>query len=94
MSIKTIIEFEAHDDHFVPWDFALDDEDKVVGKSPYAGQWVMGFAPKGDMEADMIYTSRQGWQEQVTGLVPVLVERGHIYQLTSHVVRNVRPFEG
>ena len=94
MTIKTIVAFEEHDDHFLPWDMALDDENKVIGKSPYAGQWVMGFAPKGNMDADITYTSKAGWEDAVVGLVPVLVERGNIYQLTSHVVREVRGFGG
>lgn len=91
---KTIIEFEEHDDHFLPWDMVLDAESRIVGNHPHRGEWVMGFAPKGDLDADMIYTSEHGWQDKAVGLVPVLVERGNIYQLTSHVVRRVRPFEG
>jgi hypothetical protein len=93
MTPKTIIKFEAHDDFFVPWDFALDSENVVIGKSPYEGQKVIGFAPSGNMDI-MEFTGLEGWQEKVTGLVPVLADKGKWYQLTSHVVRDVRPFEG
>jgi len=92
VDITTIIEFEENENHFLPWDMALNDDRRVVGKSPYAGQKVFGFAPKGDTGAHVVTTLDEGWMEKAVGLVPVLIENGNMYQLTSHVVRNVRPF--
>lgn len=91
--IKTIIQFEAHDDHFLPWDFSLDSDNKVVGKSPYQGQKVIGFAPAGDLDSMPILTVHEGWQDRVKGLVPVMSSEGNMYQLTSHTVRKVRPIQ-
>ena len=92
--IRTIVEFEAHDDGFLPWDFALDENNDIVGKHPHRGERVVGFAPQGDTDTMPILLYGDDWQGKAVGLVPVLSSGGRMYQLTSHVVRNVRPFAG
>lgn len=89
MKPKAFIVFEQTEDHFLPWSMPIDHNNTIMEKSPYVGQTLIGFAPKGDLNADLVSTLDQDWHIKAKGLVPVLSEKGKWYQLTSHVVYSI-----